>query len=269
MSAPHLFAIDIDGTLLNTADVITPRTLAAVSAIRAAGHRVAIATGRMASSSLPIAQKLGLDDGPIICMNGSDLVDPLTGASIEVQPLAADALSRLVMRLQESDAEFFMLGHRLAVSQTRQYGSYDTILTRSLASYLERPVEPVLKATIACPTLTLQAQLFTELSAWRAFDLTRSLDGNIYLTAYEVTKLSGIQALCRRFDIPLARVTAFGNAENDLDMLLHVGCGIAMANSDPVILDRIPRHTRSNDEDGVAYELERFLAEAAVASQKS
>ncbi|MCY0875754.1 MAG: HAD family hydrolase [Firmicutes bacterium] len=263
MNHTHFFAIDIDGTLLNAQHELSQRTQTAIRQIRAAGHRITIATGRMASSTLPIARQLDLDV-PVICMNGSDIVDPQTGDSLHIQPIATDALARLSARLADTEAEFFMLGHRFAVSQTRPYGSYDTIWTKSLVDYLPRSAEPLLKATIACPSLQLQNELYEELSQWQAFDMTRSLDGNIYLTAYAITKLSGIQTLCADWGIPLERVTAFGNAENDLDMLQHVGRGIAMANSDPVILKHIKLTTKSNDEDGVACELERFLTETAT-----
>lgn len=259
----YLFAIDIDGTLLTSDHEITARTLRAIEQVRAAGHRVILATGRMASSTLPIARKLGIDI-PVICLNGADIVDPTTGESVSVQPFIPDVLLRLEERLRGTGADYFLLGHRFAVSQTRQYGQYDTILTRSLKEYLADPFEPVLKLTIQCGSVDLQAKLFTELSQWQTFDMTRSIDGQIYATAFDITKLSAIGTVCQWWQIPLTHVTAFGNAENDLAMLQHVGVGIAMANSDECILKHISRRTRSNDQEGVAFELERFLAQPTV-----
>lgn len=259
MTAPHIFAIDIDGTLLNSDHTITKRTHSAIAKVREAGHRVTIATGRMAASTLPIAEQLGLDL-PLICLNGADIVDPTTGTSRSIQPIDPASLKRLSTRLRELGIDYFLLGHRLAVSQSRQYGSYDTILTRSLETYLTNPIEPILKLTIDCKTEAQQHKLYSELWDWKAFDMTRSLDGQIYATAYDITKLSGIRELCSLWDIPLQRVIAFGNAENDLTMLLHVGAGIAMANADDCILNRISRRTATNDQDGVALYMEQFMS---------
>ncbi|MCY0901028.1 MAG: HAD family hydrolase [Firmicutes bacterium] len=264
MREKHVFAIDIDGTLLTSNHEITARTRRAILSVREAGHHVTLATGRMAASTLPIAAQLDMRI-PIICLNGADVVDPSTGESLASHPIAHSIIDRLAQRLQGSGADYFLLGHRFAVSQTRTYGSYETILTRSLEDYLPRAVEPVLKVTIECHSDALQDELFHELATWQAFDMTRSMDGSIYATAWEVTKLSGILSLCELWDVPLGRVTAFGNAENDLAMLQHVGCGIAMANSDDLILQKIHRTTLANDEDGVAVELENFLRDAVTA----
>jgi len=264
MREKHIFAIDIDGTLLTSNHEVTPRTKRAILSVREAGHHVTLATGRMAASTLPIAAQLDMKL-PVICLNGADVVDPSSGESLAVHPIAPSVIERLAQRLHGSGADYFLLGHRFAVSQTRTYGSYETILTRSLQDYLPRAVEPILKVTIDCHSEALQTELFHDLAAWDAFDMTRSVDGSIYATAWAVTKLSGILSLCELWDVPLSRVTAFGNAENDLAMLQHVGCGIAMANSDDFILQKIHRMTLANDEEGVAVELEKFLRDTVSA----
>jgi hydroxymethylpyrimidine pyrophosphatase-like HAD family hydrolase len=62
--------------------------------------------------------------------------------------------------------------------------------------------------------------------------------------------------------LALENVIAFGNGENDVDLLRQAGQGYAVANADPVVLEQIPRRTASNDECGVAQVMEKILAEA-------
>ena len=60
-------------------------------------------------------------------------------------------------------------------------------------------------------------------------------------------------------DIPLEAVMACGDSENDLDMIQTAAIGIAMSNADPILLECADHITLSNEEDGVAKAIERFL----------
>ena len=55
------------------------------------------------------------------------------------------------------------------------------------------------------------------------------------------------------------QVMACGDSENDLEMLRAVGLGVAMANAALEIRSQADVVTASNDEDGVALALERFV----------
>ena len=54
---------------------------------------------------------------------------------------------------------------------------------------------------------------------------------------------------------------SFGVNYNDLDMLLLTGKGFAMANGAQGVLESIPTHTLSNDEDGIVYALDYLVGE--------
>ena len=62
-------------------------------------------------------------------------------------------------------------------------------------------------------------------------------------------------------DIPREQIAAFGNEENDLDMIAFAGVGVAVANSPAHVRDCANFVTGSNDEDGVADFLERYLTQ--------
>ena len=57
----RLLAIDIDGTLVNSRDELTPDTRAALAKAGRSGIRVVLATGRRYSHALPLVEKLGID----------------------------------------------------------------------------------------------------------------------------------------------------------------------------------------------------------------
>ncbi|WP_454851507.1 HAD hydrolase family protein [Promicromonospora soli] len=74
-----LIASDIDGTLLATGQPPSSAVLDAVAAVREAGHRLILATGRSLSGALAAARDLGLTDSSIVASNGAVTAE-LTGA---------------------------------------------------------------------------------------------------------------------------------------------------------------------------------------------
>jgi HAD superfamily hydrolase (TIGR01484 family) len=82
----RLLALDLDGTLLRPDGDIDPRDVAAIADVRAAGVRVTIATGRIATGALPTAARLDLDT-TLVCAEGAVLVDPQTGAVLYHRPM--------------------------------------------------------------------------------------------------------------------------------------------------------------------------------------
>ncbi|EOL49325.1 Cof-type HAD-IIB family hydrolase [Enterococcus caccae] len=65
------------------------------------------------------------------------------------------------------------------------------------------------------------------------------------------SKLVGIQQCIEHFGISLEEVMAFGDSWNDLEMLSHVGFGIAMGNAEEEIKKAAKYVTKSNEEDGI------------------
>ncbi|HVX29527.1 MAG TPA: HAD family hydrolase, partial [Nitrolancea sp.] len=67
---PRLLVLDIDGTLLDPSDIVTPRVHNAIAAARAAGVEVALATGRRLRSARRIVEEVGIRV-PLVLSNGA------------------------------------------------------------------------------------------------------------------------------------------------------------------------------------------------------
>ena len=81
--------------------------------------------------------------------------------------------------------------------------------------------------------------------------------------ALEASKGAAAEWLCRHLGLPLAQAAAFGDSDNDLDLLERAGTAVAMANATADARARAGLTAPSNDEDGVAAILERWLAGGA------
>ncbi|MGY2061457.1 HAD family hydrolase, partial [Nocardia gipuzkoensis] len=72
---PELIALDVDGTLLQTGQPVSPRVRAAVRAAAAAGAHVVITTGRTLLATRLVVEELGIEEGQALCSNGAVHVD--------------------------------------------------------------------------------------------------------------------------------------------------------------------------------------------------
>ena len=87
--------------------------------------------------------------------------------------------------------------------------------------------------------------------------------GLLEISATGVTKAGGLAAYAAELDVPASQVIAFGDAANDLPMLLWAGAGYAVANAHPLVLAQAPYRTASNEDDGVATVLEQLFGAIA------
>lgn len=67
----RLVALDIDGTVLHEDGVVTPVVVRAIRAAVDRGHEVMLATGRSASSTIPVARQIGIAPQYLVCSNGA------------------------------------------------------------------------------------------------------------------------------------------------------------------------------------------------------
>ena len=98
-----------------------------------------------------------------------------------------------------------------------------------------------------------------ELARHEDLELVGSLRYNIEVNAAGVNKGTGLVNLGSRLGIKREEIMAFGDGDNDTVMLKEVGFGVAMANGEPQVKEAADYITLSNEEDGVAQAIERFV----------
>jgi Cof subfamily protein (haloacid dehalogenase superfamily) len=91
--------------------------------------------------------------------------------------------------------------------------------------------------------------------------VTQAVPGMLEVLPFGSSKGDGVKKLLDHFEIDPQNCIAFGDGENDLEMISLVQYGIAMSNAREKLLARAFRHTLSNDEDGVAFVIENILRE--------
>jgi Cof subfamily protein (haloacid dehalogenase superfamily) len=284
--AIQLLALDLDGTLLNRRGEISERNRTAIDQARERGVRVALVTGRRFRDSRPLALELGLDV-PLIAHNGALTKHARTLETVSVLPLplaaARDALR--IGREAGADAllsdDFDGLGvlvfdhlsgdnsaaHKYVAWAQRIHGddeeSEAVRQVASLEAYLDH--EPVhLAFSGGCTRMDKLAELLQDQLRDKVKILcTKYLEQDFSLVDVvnpSASKGAGVAAAAAELDITTSEILAIGDNYNDLEMLLLAGTGVVMANA-PLDLRQTPGlyPTASNDEDGVALAIERFV----------
>ncbi|HSN65928.1 MAG TPA: HAD-IIB family hydrolase, partial [Fusibacter sp.] len=101
--------------------------------------------------------------------------------------------------------------------------------------------------------------IMTQLKAIEGLETCKSLETSFDVMANGVSKATGIEAIRNHFGIPIEDVIAFGDNENDIDMISYAGVGVAMSNATTELKAIANFVTVSNDEDGLVYALDKLI----------
>ncbi|WP_179394411.1 HAD family hydrolase [Lacticaseibacillus absianus] len=272
MSTYAIF-MDVDGTLVDHTQIPTVATKAAIAKYRQAGHQFFIASGRPLFSAREMADRVspGLN---VIGANGS--VTQIDG-TIDACHFTADALSQMYAashRLQ-LPTYFFTQERVLYLDALPTHMTQDgsnRIAGQDPAHYLRIDSAEALLAHQAEITngIAIEPLDAEKLAAARAayttitdIDTSSSAPDNIEITAHGVNKATAIRRVCAQLKIPLDHTMAFGDGNNDLQMLTTVRYGVAMGNANATVKAAVDYHTRDIHHDGVAAFLHQFFGDQA------
>jgi Cof subfamily protein (haloacid dehalogenase superfamily) len=261
----RLIAIDLDGTLLNSANAVSERNAAALRAAIAGGLVVAAATARPYQSARRIFEALELDV-PVIASGGASVRDAAGTVIREaaLPPGAAPAMAAIChargwgLTLATGEAMFFM-----AAERPEWIGR-----TQRRVEFLEHPGavpgSGVLSLIINGPP---DAELALGLEAWdgavQAYRArTNDMATLTTVTATGADKGHGLRHLCVHFGLETSHAVAIGDSEVDLPMFAVAGLAVAMGNAGDAVKRQARHVTASADDDGVADVLEGLLGAA-------
>jgi hydroxymethylpyrimidine pyrophosphatase-like HAD family hydrolase len=284
-SATRLVVTDLDGTLLDPAGRLSPRTRQVVDELRRRGVSLALATSRRLSGVWAIAQELG---GPLwlIVYDGA-LTQAYPTARVLAQrtlPPAQGQRAAQIMAeagLQPIAQHAGAAGEQLLVAPNGGHSAWaDDYLSRNAQQVEYVPVarlcagQPQALRLVAFGPVrrirTAARAVARELAVGEAIKseavigtqvLPLGSYGAAELTVFAagVSKGSAMSQLAVELGIPLSQVLAVGDGLNDVSMLRIAGTSVAMAGAPPVVLRAARHRAGSNAEDGAARALERFV----------
>jgi Cof subfamily protein (haloacid dehalogenase superfamily) len=258
------FASDFDGTLIGRDATLRPRTRAAITRSQTAGVPVLMATGRMFRSIEPYLAEAEIRE-PVVCYQGGAVVDPATREFLLHEPIelnvAREAIAALTARGFSPnvyvDDQLFVARE---TEYSRAYSRFQHLPVTQvgdLLAWLDRP--PTKLVQVADPPVLAELRPVIEQQFDGRLFVTTSLPYMLELGNPAVTKGSGIAFVAELLGLDLGHVVAFGDGENDVELLDEAGFGVAVESGHPRLLAVADLTCAPPAEEGVAGVIEAVL----------
>ena len=279
MPAFRLLAVDVDGTLLNSHDRLSPATCQAVRRAIGAGIRVVLATGRRYGRVLHLVEPLGVDV-PLITASGALIKHPADHRTLfraEFSPsLLRDVLdvvaecghdALLYADTHSEGFEFYYPRRRASSPELAEFLALNRGLGRWCPQLTTDPPEGVFALFAMAarqPMLQLQQRLEAAFPGALYTHVLRSPLYRGYMCEVAPAGVDKWSALCRlaqHWRIEPAAICAVGDDVNDIPMLRGAGLGVAMQNAPEQVKAVADRVAPSNDHDGLAHVVAWLLDE--------
>lgn len=280
-----LIALDLDGTTLNSKNEISEENILAIKKAQQQGHVVMALSGRSPESINNQLIKYGLDC-PLGANNGTAVF--ADGKLLELTSLTLSQTKKIALEL---DKEFmpYKISTNKGVFAPKDWSER---LERVLSSgrvpqeYLENENYPKytksptelgqsvfyeIEEVISDKELTVQKflilgfdpeqkkRLQLYFSSIEEIYVTASTPFNLEVTNINGNKGNGLKVMASHFNIPLEDTVAIGDENNDIPMFKVAGLSIAMENAKEEAKEHSHLVTLTNDENGVAYAIEKYI----------
>ncbi|HGD1331360.1 TPA: Cof-type HAD-IIB family hydrolase [Streptococcus agalactiae] len=260
---------DIDGTLLNDRKNVQKSTIKAIRNLKDQGILVGLATGRGPSFVQPFLENLGLDFA--VTYNGQYIYS--RSEIIYTNQLSKTTVYRLI-RYAGARRREISLGTASGLLGSGIIGLGTSLVPRKWAKAIERSFKHFIRRikpqNIDSLMIILREPIYqvvlvaTEGESERIqkqfprVKLTRSSPYSMDVISEEQSKVKGIERVGQRYGFDLSEVIAFGDSDNDIEMLSQVGIGVAMGNASQQVKENARYTTADNNDDGISKALAHY-----------
>ncbi len=265
----RLLAIDVDGTLVNSSDELTPATQAALRSATAAGIHVVLATGRRYSHTLHLVEPLGISV-PLVTAGGALVKDPATHQTLFKTEFDRKLLCEMLTTLDRAGCDALLNGdtfadgfdfyHPSPARENRHLAEYMALnpgCGRVWPDFFAAPPPGVFAGFTMGgreEMLAVENRLHAALPGKINTHVLRSPRYRGFmceLAPAGVTKWSAIRRLAAEWGIADAEICAVGDDVNDIHMIRAAGLGVAMGNAVPEVIAAADRVAPTHDHDGL------------------
>jgi hypothetical protein len=264
----QLVLADVDGTLVTPQKQLTDRTIAAVRALKDAGVKFAVTSGRPPRGMQMLVQPLQISL-PLAAFNGGLYARPDMSV-IEERSIDQELVAAIVKLIGEHELDVWLYRgadwllrdpHAAHVKKEA-----DTVrFAPTVVEDFESITEGIAKIVGISDDLERVAKAETDARARFGDRVSAARSQPYYLdvTHPDANKGAVLHHFSREFDVPLARIATLGDQPNDMLMFKGAGLSIAMGNAGEEVQRAASKVTAADDDEGFAKAIERFVLGAA------
>lgn len=255
---------DLDGTLLTTKNDVSEFTISEINRIK--NHiKIILVSARMPKSMVYLQERMGITHQPIICYNGALILNgekeilSITMPNDEVETLYSfSEAHQIKLGLYHKDY-WYVPEDSERVQKEIFHTKARPIFEDSATTLKNWNTNNIgVHKIMMMGTKESIDTIWPKLSSFNKLQFYRSNDTLIEVAPKEISKLSAIKKLLN-YKESLEDVIAFGDNYNDLEMLAHVGCGVAIGNARDEVKAIANYITLKNTENGVANFIKHHL----------
>ncbi|GAA0180120.1 Cof-type HAD-IIB family hydrolase [Clostridium sediminicola] len=270
-----LVCIDMDGTLLNSKHKITENTKEILKKAHDLGVHIVITTGRIYTNAEYYSDLLGVKSA-VIASNGSyvkdkDIANPIYEGTISegLCKKVVDICSENNIGVSFYTSQKLYCGNlmmrllylfiKLKKLDNDKTNKVDVFSKRRWSEILHKEKDNIIKCEIMSTNENKLRKVRNQLNNIEGLEVVSSHKSNIEVTCKGVSKGKAVKIIADYYNIKKDEVIAIGDSENDLSMIEYAGLGIAMGNALDIIKRKSAYITETNDNEGVAKAIEKFI----------
>lgn len=241
---------DLDRTLLHTDKSVSERTLRVLEECGKRGIRIFAATARPTRNVTKYDQMIDFDafsalNGAAVLLPDSSTESPIPRESAQCIVSKLVCIPNSIISMETSEG--FFANAEIPMWNPIVYDGFPELPTK----------EKIYKILIS----SRSADIFDEVESLLTEDTYCTVANGdiIQIMSRKATKLNGIRTMLDSVGIDVSETVYFGDDHDDIEPIRECGIGVAVANAIPDVISVADAVTSSNDDDGVAEYIEKFI----------
>lgn len=273
-----MLVMDMDGTLLTNDKRISDVNKRALEKAAELGVKIVVSTGRIFTSALVFGELIGVDT-PIIASNGAYIREKDRDEVVYMRPFGETNIREVLKLTHKHNVYGHFYTHDTIFSEKLIHSALNytkwnkqmpegkkvniVIIDRNeWDSIIEKHKDEILKVVITDDDperINALRQDISRLNVEISSSVVYNNQYNIEVMDKGVTKGNAVNVLAQMYKIDRSEIICIGDSENDIPMIEYAGLGVAMENGTDDAKKAADFITLSNENNGVAYVIEKFI----------
>ncbi len=264
----RMIVLDLDGTLTNRNKEITSKTKEALFELKRQGGIIVLASGRPTYGIMPLARELELHEtgGYILSYNGGRIIDLSTGEAVFSKELPVESNEKIIKLSKDHGVNVLTYEDDVIITPNaldeyvQKEAFINKLKVKEVSNMEAYATFPVVKFMMLEEGEILQ-MVEPKVKAYlgRDYSVYRSEPYFLEILPKGIDKAASLERLLSRLSMTKEEMIACGDGYNDLSMIEYAGLGVAMENAVLPVKKAADYITYSNNDDGVAHVIEKFM----------
>lgn len=266
--AYEMLVLDIDGTLTNSKKEISQTTKESILAVQTRGHHLVLASGRPTPGIMPVAKELQMEEfgGFVLSFNGAKVINCKTMEVIFQNTVPSELIPEIYLAAVEAKVGIITYDDNsiITASEIDEYMEKESNINHmpikvvdDFVAYIDYPINKCLMT--GEPDYLAKVEKRMKERFGDKLSIYRSEPYFLEIMPLNIDKAHSLEKLLDTLHMSKEQMISCGDGYNDLTMIQYAGKGVAMGNAQKEVREAADYITLTNDEDGVAHVIDKFI----------